>query len=80
MSLKDIKDAIIEKKIIFGLRESLKNIRGKKKAKVYVVSDAREDTFKKLKERGVEVESLKKKQDVAKELNLDFECEVFLVK
>lgn len=80
MSLKDIKDAIGKENAIFGLRGALKNAKGKKKGKVFVVSDARPETVAKLKEKGIEFESLKKKTDVSKELNLDFESEVFLIK
>jgi ribosomal protein L7Ae-like RNA K-turn-binding protein len=80
MSLKDIKDAIGKKSVVFGLRGTLKNSKGKKKSKVFVVSDARAETLSKLKEKGIEFESLKKKADVSKELNLDFESEVFLIK
>lgn len=80
MSLKDIKDAIEKDNVTYGLKESLKGLKGKKKGKVFLVSDAREETVKKLKEKNIEVEMLKKKQEVAKELNLDFECEVFLIK
>jgi hypothetical protein len=79
MTIKDIKDAMGKKKVIFGLRESLKNAKGKN-PEVYIVTDAREETLKKLKEKGIEAEPLKRKVDVAKELNLNFECEVFLIK
>jgi hypothetical protein len=47
---------------------------------IFVVSDAREETLNKLKEKKIEFSSLKKKSDVAKELGLAFECEVFLIK
>lgn len=79
MAIKELKEAIEKKKAIFGLRENLKNLKSKKKSKVYVVSDARPETFAKLKEKGIEAEMLKKKEDVCKELGLNFECEVFSI-
>lgn len=78
VTIKDLKESIAAKKVSFGLKEALKN--KVKKAKIYVVSDAREETLKKLKEKGIEFETMKKKEDVAKELGLGFEAEVFLVK
>ena len=80
MAIKDIKEAIEKKNVVFGLKEVLKAAKGKKKLNVLVVSDAREETLKKLKEKGIEFETLKKKDDVAKDLNLNFRCEVFLIK
>jgi ribosomal protein L7Ae-like RNA K-turn-binding protein len=80
MAIKDIKEAIEKKNVIFGLRETLKASKGKKKLNVLVVSDAREETLKKLKEKGIEFETLKKKDDVTKDLNLNFRCGVFLIK
>lgn len=82
MSVKDISDAMKSGEVYFGLRQTLRNaIKGKnKKSKVFVVSDARETTIKKLQDSGIEFSKIKNVEDSKKELNLDFECEVFLLK
>ena len=79
MSVKEIQEAILSKKVLFGIKQVLK-AKKTKKSKVFVASDAREETSNKLKENKIEFSSLKRKADVAKELNLGFECEVFLIK
>ena len=81
MTVKELKDAMKESKVLFGIRQVLKaaNKKKKKKLKVFVASDAREDTLKKLEGVGVGFDVLDSKEDVAKELNLDFESEVYLV-
>lgn len=79
MSLKDLKEAAEKDKVTFGLKQALKNSKSKKKIKVYVVSDVRQEVFKKLEEKGIDFERIKSRQDVQKELGLDFECEVFSI-
>ncbi len=95
MSIKEIKQGIEKESVLFGIRQTLKffNLLGsskeektkkkqktsKSKAKVFVVDDIREESALKLKNVGIE--PLKKsKSDVAKELGLNFESEVFLIK
>ena len=79
MSLKDLKDAMSEGKVSFGIRQVLKSLKGKKKKKVFVAKDTREDVLKKLEEREVNFEFLKTKKEISKELELDFESEVFMM-
>lgn len=82
MSIKEISEAMSKNNIYFGLKQTLKNFKGSKskKLKVFVANDAREETIKKLQENGIEFSKVKCVEDSAKELNLGFECEVFLVK
>lgn len=78
MSIKDLKEGIEKKNILFGVKQALRSSKGRKKPKVFVVKGIREDTVKKLEEAKVKVEKLNKtKEEVTKELNLDFESEVF---
>lgn len=80
MTIKDIKDAIAKDKVVFGLREIARICKKSKgKCKVFVVSDARPETVKKLQEAKIDAEKIKAKQEVEKELNLGFLCEVFLI-
>ena len=69
-------------KVVFGLKEILRNSKKakSKKARIFVVSDARESTLDALDAGKVEFEKIKNRTDVAKELGLDFECEVFSIK
>ncbi|MAH47814.1 hypothetical protein CMI37_18475 [Candidatus Pacearchaeota archaeon] len=82
MSLKEIKDAMEKEKVLFGIRQALKLGKGKKKLKIFVVNDAREETICRLEKAKVKFEVLGRagKGDVAKELGLDFESEVFTIK
>jgi len=78
MSVKEIKDAIENKNIYFGVKESIKH---KKDVKtVYVVKDARESTLEKLNSAKITYKSLKTKKEMVKLLNLDFLSEVFSIK
>jgi len=76
MSVKEIKDEMEKGNVLFGIRQALK---GKKK-KVFVVKDVREETLGMLKVKKIEPAFLKLKDDVVKELGLDFNCEVFSIK
>ena len=75
MSVKEIKEAMDAGKVCFGIRQALKL--GRKSKGVFIVKDARDEAIGKLEKAGIEFEVLKSKDDVAKELNLDFGCEVF---
>lgn len=77
MSAKEIKEAIEQGKIYFGIRQALKH--AKKLSSVFIAKDARDETVEKLDSAGVEFIVLKSKEDLAKELNLDFECEIFSI-
>ena len=82
MTLKEIQTAHEKGNVLFGIRQVLKaGKKSKKKLNVFVCEDTREETLGRLQEGKVEAEVLKgKKEDVAKELNMDFLCEVFLIK
>ena len=75
MSIKEISEAISDEKVSFGIRQCLKA--GKKAKNVFIAKDTRDGTVEKLEDAKIEFIVLKSKADLAKELNLDFECEVF---
>ena len=75
MSMKELKDGIEEGNVLFGVKQALKG--GKKLKNVFIAKDTRDETVEKLEAAKVEFDVLKTKADLAKELNLDFECEVF---
>jgi len=75
MSVKEIKEAMEKGSVLFGIRQCLK--RGKKAKSVFICKDTRDETVEKLDDAKIEFIVLKSKADLAKELNLDFECEVF---
>ena len=75
MSVKEIKEAMEGGNVFFGIRQALKN--RKKTKMVFIAKDARDETVEKLENAKIEFDVLKSKADIAKELNLDFECEVF---
>ncbi|MFH1238074.1 MAG: hypothetical protein ABIH79_02675 [archaeon] len=87
MSVKEINEAIEQGKVYFGIRQALKHAghsadpksKGVKLSNVFISKDARDETVEKLDSAGVEFIVLKSKEDLAKELNLDFECEVFSI-
>jgi len=85
MSIKEIKEGIRNKKVLFGIKQAIKFFKkkgkGKKEdAKVFVVKDARESTKEMLKKEGIEFSQIKGKSETAKELDLNFESEVFSIK
>lgn len=77
MSVKEIKEAMEKGKVLFGIKQAIKN--SKKISSVFVAKDVREDVIDKLEKAGIEFIVLKSKGDLRKELNLDFSCEVFSV-
>lgn len=77
MGIKEIKDALDDKKAYFGLKECIKHKKNLKD--VYLVKDAREEIINKLNENKIKFTFLKTKKEVIKLLNLDFNCEVFSV-
>jgi ribosomal protein L7Ae-like RNA K-turn-binding protein len=80
MSIKELKQAIENKKVYFGIRQALKNTSGKNKIKkVFIVKDARQEAVDKLEKSKIKFDFLKSKSDVSKELNLGFDCEVFSI-
>ena len=58
MSIKEIKDAMQEEKVLFGIRQCLKLSKGKKKPKVFVAKDARDETVAKLEKARVKFDVL----------------------
>jgi ribosomal protein L7Ae-like RNA K-turn-binding protein len=78
MSLKELGEGIEAGKVSFGIKQALKL--GKKAKNVFIAKDTRDDTVEKLENAKIEFDVLKSKADLTKELNLDFECEVFSLK
>jgi ribosomal protein L7Ae-like RNA K-turn-binding protein len=82
MSLKDLVEANKKGNLSFGIKGILKLAKAKKlkkSASVFVAKDCRAETIKKLEDAGVEFEVLKNKIDIARELGIDFDSEVFLI-
>ena len=75
MSMKELGEAIESKRVLFGIKQALKI--GKKSKNVFIAKDTRDETVEKLDAAKIEFDVLKSKAELAKELNLDFECEVF---
>ncbi len=75
MSVKEIREGMEKKNVCFGVRQALKNPKGLKG--VFIAKDTRDETVEKLESAGIEFVVLKPKAELAKELNLDFESEVF---
>lgn len=78
MSIKEIKEALEKNKVFFGIRQALKN--KTKTKRVFIAKDTRDKTVEKIETAKIEFDVLKSKVELAKELNLDFECEVFSIK
>ena len=78
MSLKELKEGVDEGKVFFGIKQALKA--GKKGNQIFIAKDTRDETVEKLEAAELEFDVLKSKADLTKELNLDFECEVFCLK
>lgn len=78
MSVKEIGEAMEKGRVCFGVRQALKL--GKKAKGVFICKDTRDEVVEKLEAKGIEFDVLKSKVDIAKELNLDFESEVFSLK
>ena len=78
MSVKELKEGIEAGNVLFGVKQALKL--GKKAKNVFITKDARDNTVEKLENAEIEFDVLKSKTDLTKELNLDFECEVFSLK
>ena len=77
MSVKEIKEAMDKGNVYFGIKQALKH--PKKLSNVFITKDARDETVETLDSSGIEFSVLKSKADLSKELNLDFECEVFSI-
>lgn len=78
MSVKELKEGIDEGKVLFGVKQALKL--GKKAKNIFIAKDTRDSAVEKLESAGLEFDVLKSKTDLTKELNLDFECEIFSLK
>ncbi len=82
MSLRDLVEADKKGKVSFGIKQVLKLAKAKKLKKtsrVFVARDTREETIKQLEDAGVEFEVLKNKDDITREMGIDFDSEVFLI-
>jgi ribosomal protein L7Ae-like RNA K-turn-binding protein len=78
MSVKLLKEAIENKKVLFGIKQSIKH--KKDLDSVFVARDARDETVKILEKEKIDFSVLKSRKDLAKELNLDFLSEVFSIR
>ena len=77
MSIKEIKEALKDDKVYFGIKQALKH---KKDIKaVFITKDTREETVEKLEDAKIEFSVLKDKDEITKNLNLDFTSEVFSI-
>lgn len=82
MSLRELNEEYKKDNVSFGVRKILKLAKAKKlkkSSRVFVCRDTREETLKQLEDAGVEFEVLKNKEEISKELGLDFKSEVFLI-
>ena len=77
MSVKELRDGIEANNVSFGIKQAIK---GGKNGVVFIAKDSRDETVSKLEEAELEFSVLKNKEEMAKELNLDFESEVFSLK
>ncbi len=75
MSIKEIKEAMKDNLVFFGIKQTLKN--KDKLTNVFITKDTRDETVDKLENAKIEFDVLRSKADIIKELNLDFDCEVF---
>lgn len=78
MSVNDIKEAMKNESVYFGLKETLKNI--KKVKNVFVSKDARSNTLKVLDEKKIKYKILKDREEMSKLLDLNFTSEVFSIR
>jgi ribosomal protein L7Ae-like RNA K-turn-binding protein len=78
MSVKELREGIEAGNVFFGIRQALKL--GKKAKIIFIAKDCRDETVERLEGAGLDFEVLKSKDDLTKELNLDFSCEVFCLK
>lgn len=77
MTLKELKESNEKGEVLFGLKQAIKNSKNLKD--VFIPKDAREETVKRLESSGVEFSVLKSRDDLRKELDLAFDCEVFSI-
>ena len=78
MSVKDISDALDKGNVYFGIKQCVKHKKDVKS--VFIAKDARDETVEKLEKAGIEFVVLKSQKDLSKQLNLNFESEVFSIK
>ena len=75
----ELKKAIEEKKVLFGIKEIMKNT--KNLEKVFVAADCRNEIIGILENNKIIMEPLDfSKDELASKLTLDFKCEVFGLK
>jgi ribosomal protein L7Ae-like RNA K-turn-binding protein len=81
MSLKELSENYKLNKLKFGLRSVLKSNKSKKNksGKIFVAKNARVSTIETLQKNNINFEFSKTKEEISKELNLDFESEIFLI-
>ena len=72
----EIRDAIKEEKVVFGVKQSLKN--AKDLNKVILAVDCRDQIKQLMRVNKVKFEILDfSKEEIASRLGLDFQCEIF---
>jgi ribosomal protein L7Ae-like RNA K-turn-binding protein len=78
MNIKELREGVVEARVLFGIKQALKV--GKKAKVIFIAKDTRDETVQQLENANLGFEVLKTKAELTKELNLDFECEVFSLK
>ena len=77
MTIKDIKEAMENECVFFGIKQPLKNKNNL--GAVFIAKDARDETVERLEGADIEFVVLRPKAEMARELNLDFESEVISI-
>ena len=75
MTIKELKESMDKGNVFFGIKQAIKNSKNLKD--VFIAKDARLETVKKLESSSIEFTVLKSREDIKKELELAFDCEVF---
>ena len=78
MSVKELREGIEEGRVLFGVKQALKL--GKKAKNIFIAKDTRDETVERLESAGIDFDVLKSKEDLSRELNLDFFAEVISIK
>jgi ribosomal protein L7Ae-like RNA K-turn-binding protein len=81
MSIREIEDSLKENKVVFGLKSLFKHMKSKKDKpkRVFVAKDTRHETLARLKNEKIEYDVLKRKEDMARDLKLNFHSEVIFL-
>ena len=77
MTLKELKESVEKGNVLFGIKQALKN--SKNIGDVFIAKDTRPETVSMLEASKIEFSVLKPKLELRKELEIDFDCEVFSI-